>query len=319
MNRTTNSTIDPFSANLTIAAQVFVLYCIGVHLAYLVLLALVKDLRRKSLFFINHSVVANLLFPIGSVVFQYFDASKANSTNHAAVTILCSFFEIYWPFSIYTRMYSILLIALHRYLAVFNSNLFKRINKSNVFLFLPVASIWLLSLSLSFIFKYSFSTTYSTTFCLHGFSTIFINSLLNAIFYILFSMIFPAIAIVTLYIVIFMRLKQVGRKVSQPNSRVSIASDGTNSKSEMRFANQFILMCLVVVLTVCGISIFSLRGVIPNYFNIFYYWRPVIRCYIMFFSSLVPIFSFYFNPFRKRIFSCYFMKRKSSGSTSNVI
>ena len=60
-------------------------------------------------------------------------------------------------------------------------------------------------------------------------------------------------------------------------------------------------MCLVVVLNIGGISIYSIRAVVPNYFLVFYYWRYIVRCWILVMVSLVPILSLAFNPSIKRI------------------
>lgn len=310
-NLTSNSSIpiqiDYLYNNLVTAGQIFILYCITVHIIYIGFVLCVKQLRKKSLFFINHSIVVNALFPLGSLVFQYVDT--AAMPNKTLVTILCFIFEIYWPFSIYTRMYSILLIAVHRYLAVFRKHLFKKINSSTVLLIASVALIWFISLSLSFIDKYAFDTTYSVSYCLNGFSPNFLNSLLYALFYILFAMIFPTIAIITFYVLIYLRLRQNQSKINAVDH---------HKITEMRFANQFIIMCLIVVLALIGIIITGLRGVIPNFFSLFYYWRPVIRCYIMFTSSVFPIFSLVFNPFRRRVFHYFVTNNSVKIHLSNV-
>jgi len=304
--------------NLIIASQVFVYFCVILHGVYFLLVIFAKDLRTRSLIFINHAVLANSFYPLGNLVFQYVDPTTM--ANHNLVNILCSFFEIFWPFSIYTRMFSILLIAIYRYIAVFKLDLFKKINDSYLYLYTPIAATWIISMALTLIFKYAFKTTYSLTNCLNGFSPIFINSLLNALFYIGLSLILPTMAIVVIYILIAKKLKKLGlylNKNSRPEGlnvmNLSVentsfsqgsATQGTISKKrEMRFANQFILMCILVVLTICGIAIFSLRGVIPNYFTVMCYWRSVIRCYVMFFSAIIPVFSFYFNPCRRKIFN----------------
>ena len=297
MNTTTNSTspqIDVFLNNFSIANDVFAIYCVSVHLVYFILMLFIEELRTKPLFFINHSVVANLLYPIALLLFQFFDPSLLN--DESTINVVCSIFEIYWPFTIYARMYSILLIAIHRYLAVFNSNLFNRINKSNRYLISLVALIWFVSISISLITKYAFSTTYSISYCLNGFSTSFVESLLYAMFYTLFAMILPSIAIVVIYILISLRLKRVAQRLSSPSI------DLGPKKNEMQFANQFIIMCSAVVLSICGNIATGLKGVIPDFFDLFYYWRFVLRCYILFFTSLIPILAFCFNQFGRRIF-----------------
>lgn len=327
---------DTLYENLIISAQVFVYFCVGLHVIYVILVLFFRELRTRPLVFINHAVFANSLYPLGNIIFFYVDPNIIIPQNPQLVRILCSFFEIFWPFCIYLRMYSILLIALHRYLAVFRSDVFRRLNDSHLYLIISITATWLISIAISFILKYAFNTSYTLTNCLYGFSSSFTNSLVSTLLNTLFSLVLPAIAIVIIYIIIARRLNQLGDQLvvrrnananvgSASNSRAENAtrtfmeqtsnSNTTSStggggrqvkiskKKEMRFANQFILLCLLVVLTILGIAVFSFRGVIPNYFNVMYYWRSVIRCYIMFFSALVPIFAFYNNPSRGRLVS----------------
>lgn len=292
-NSTTHQT-DALLDNLSIATDVFSFYCVSLHLVYFVLVVFIKELRTRPLFFINHSVATNTIAPLAILTFQYFDPATVD--NQTTVSIVCSIFEIYWSFSYYIRTYSILLIAVHRYMAVFKLEMFKKINSSNVYLIGLVVFVWVISFAFSFIFKYMFSTTYSLTFCFNGFSTVFLHALLYDIFFVLFAIILPAIAIVVIYILISVRLQKSGKRVHREQP-----SDSNHRVREMRFANQFIVMCTLVILSSFGFILTGLKSVIPDYFSIFYYWRPVFRIYIVFFSSLIPLLVLFFNPFGKRV------------------
>lgn len=297
-NNSSNSTthkIDVLLDNLSIATDVFSFYCVSLHLVYFVLMVFIKELRTKPQFFINHSVATNTIAPLAILTFQYFDPTKVE--NQTTVSIACSIFEIYWSFAYFIQMYSVLLIAVHRYMAVFKVEIFKKINSSNVYLIGLVVSVWFICLALSFIFKYMFSTTYSLTFCFNGFSTVFLHALLYDIFFVLFAIIIPAIAIVVLYILISLRLKKNGKRAHGERP-----SDSNHRVREMRFANQFIVMCTVVILSSFGFILTGLKSIIPDYFSIFYYWRPVFRIYIVFFCSLIPLLVLFFNPFGRRVF-----------------
>ena len=294
-NQTIAVVQDNLFYGLTLVNQIFNYFCLAVHLTYLILMFALKDLHKRPLIFIHHAVIASIFYPASMLTFQYVDVSVISSPN--VVTALCSFFEIFWPFSAYIRMYSVLLIAVHRYLAVFKLDLFKKINQSNVALFSCILASWIVSIGLTFTGKYAFSTTYSITYCLDGFSSIWLKCLLYALFYIVLAMVLPAIAIAAIYIIINAKLKMLS-----VNSGLSRQRNTSSSHyKEIKFAYQFILMCLVVVLTICGIFVFSLRNVIPNFYAIFYYLRPVIRCWILLFSSLIPILSIYFSPIRVKI------------------
>lgn len=204
------------------------------------------------------------------------------------------------------RMFSILLIAVHRYIGVFKVDLFKRMNQSTLLLVLVILSTWIFAIILTIIDKYAFSTTYSITFCLDGFSPNWLFNLLYAIYFVVLSMFIPTIIIVTIYVLINRKLNELGQKLSTDVLTIRTATVTStrgliNQKRERRFAQQFILMCLVVVLNICGISIYSIRAVVPNYFLVFFYWRYIVRCWILVMVSLVPILSLAFNPSIKRI------------------
>lgn len=312
MNSTTTNSSTPAAQvavdhlyNGLIQATLVLNYaCVAIHVAYMVMMVAIEELRKRTFVFINHASVVSILYPAGILVFQF--VNPATFSDPTLVVQLCSVFEFFWPMSIYMRMFSILLIAVHRYLGVFKPDLFKRMNQSiwpNVGL---VLASWLVALILVLVDKYSFKTTYSITFCLDGFSNVWLYNLLYAIFYLTTSMLVPGIAIVVIYVLISRKLASLGHKIESANIAITTPAGSSSTstfskKRERRFANQFILMCLVVVLNICGISIYGVRALVPNYFAVFFYWRPVVRCWILVMASLVPIISVVFNPNFKRI------------------
>lgn len=314
INRNMTISEDMLYKILTRTSYVFVISSVAMHVAYLLLAAFVRDLR--ILIFINHAILANSFYPLSCLIFSFVDPNTIS--NVQIVRVLCSFFEIFWPFSIYSRMYAILLIAIHRYLAVFKPDLFKRMNASTLFQATPILIVWSISISLSLICKHVFSTTYSLTNCLNGFSQVWVKSLLQALFFISFSLLIPSVGIISLYAIIARKLRRVVRNLHSfkkkqperhpnrtnravvasffPNTRRLVSSTRRLSRQrEMNCANQFIMMCLTVVLANFAIATSNLRGVIPNYFTIMFYWRPVLRCLIMIMSAMLPILSVYYK------------------------
>lgn len=206
------------------------------------------------------------------------------------------------------RMFSILLIAVHRYIATFKPDLFRRINRSNLLIGLMILGSWVLAIVLNVIDKYAFSTTYSITFCLDGFSPVWLNSLLYATYFVTLSMFVPGTAIVVIYVLINRKLKTLTKNLTG-SQKFQL-----DSEREKRFANQFVLMCLSVVLNICGLSIFSVRTLVPDYFAVFYYVRPCVRSFVLVMTSLVPILSFAFNPYVKHL-----LKRSANRFASRVV
>lgn len=303
MNLTNQTNIDQIFNGLSIFSQIAYYYCLTTHFVYIILIVFIKEFRQKSLIFINHAAIVSILYPIAMLVFQY--VSPASFADKQKLIILCSIFEYYWPLSIYMRMFSILLIAIHRYIGVFKPDLFKKINQLTWPLGLFIISAWLTAIGLTLIDKFSFGTTYMVTYCLDGYSSVWEHSLGYALFYVILSMLVPGIAIVIIYVLINRKLKLLAQKTSKRPGTVN---------RERRYANQFILMCACVVLNICGISVFSVRALVPNFFSVFFYVRPVIRAWIAVMASLVPIISLVYNPYFKIIFSRF----KSNSSQNNT-
>lgn len=283
---------DTLLLGLMITTEILIYYSIVVHLIYFVLVALVKELRKKPLIYIHNAVLVSILYPLGILVFQYVNPAAINNRNF--VTVLCSAFEYFWPVSVYMRMYSILLIAIHRYLAVFHLEVFKRVNNSVWIQLAPIAITWLVSFALTAINKYSLNTTYTITFCLDGFSPIWLNNLIYAVVFVTLSMIIPALMIFIIYFIISHKLRVLGLNLGGSVSNKT-TSRPINQRREQRFANQFVAMCIAVILNICGIATFSIRSLVPNYFVLFFYWRFVIRSFVLIMISLIPIISVVFN------------------------
>lgn len=338
---TTTTTDDRLYTTLMLINRAAAYYCVFAHVLFILLVCLLPELRKRTLLFINHAVVTSLFYPLAMFTLQ--QVNIPNLDDRTLAHRLCSLFEIFWPFGIYIRMYSIVLIAVHRYTAVFHIELFKRINDSRVCLAVSILAAWSLSILLPLTGKHLFNTTYSHVFCLDGYSSNRLNSLFYSLFFVIFSLVLPAISIVTIYASINARLRRIGNRLCGENMRLrnnninnnkSLSSSTTNSlttstmltttttkrpkvivttkrsvlflkpavrASEIRFANQYVLMCLIVILTICFISVFSLKGVLPDFFRIFFYWRPVIRTCILLLASMIPTLSFYFSPAKKKL------------------
>lgn len=153
--------------------------------------------------------------------------------------ILCSFSEIFWIFSIYIRMYSIFLIAVYRYLAVFKLIWYKKVNSSNFILLTPVFFIWFMSILLPIITKYLFNTKPHPVFCLDGNTMVFVDLIMYFIVNYSLMVFIPLVLVIMIYYKIILKLRQLGKKVIKAkfNAKVSpspieIASlSSSNSKA----------------------------------------------------------------------------------------
>lgn len=284
------------------------IFCLLVHFAYFLLVFLCHELRVKSYLFVNHAVLSNSLVLMAALITSFIDPK---TTFQSFVPIVCPIFEIYWPFSIYLRSYSIVLIAIHRYIAVFRTNLFHRINSSTLFYLSGILLVWAISLGFPFINKFMFNTTYSLFYCTDGFSSSMYNRLFYSIFTIFFAIIIPSPIIVSIYVMIIRKLRKTRSKLNEINEtmneenverRISfIGSSGSNRQREAKFAKQFICMLIVVVLLFFVMLFLGMKNVWSMSYFISLHWLiTVFRCFAGIVSTFIPIFSIYFNPSRKR-------------------
>jgi hypothetical protein len=340
MNSTNSSTQTSALFNKIIIVDTIVRYYgVIIHIVYAIVLIFSKELHKRTMLYVNHATLVNSFYCW--MLFFYIYSDRPNFPNQTLNAFLCSLSEKAWPFSHLVRMYSILLIAIYRFLAVFKTNAYKKINNSNILLLGPLAIVWAFSIIFPLILKFSFGTSPTmNVFCLDGFSTSFSNSLFYVIIYYFILAILPTICIIVIYVAIMVKLKRIRKKVTpQANQQTRTKSNldtknrmriyttetatgstitrkkiinnnnlnPNNQKKNRRYANQFLIMCASVVATCFALSIFSLRNVINNYLVIFFYWRPILRIYNIFVVSFVPMLSLYYHPsrvnFLKRIFS----------------
>ena len=354
-NSTNNQPYDYLYKVLITIDQVIRYYGVIIHLIFIIILIFSKKLHSKTLVYLNHATITNSFYCV--IIFSYTFGDHPSFLNEKINEILCYTSEIFWIFAIYIRMYSILLIAVYRYLAVFKMSLYRKINRSYTNLIIPIFVVWAISIGFPLISKYSFNTTSSYIFCLDGFS----DSLLNTVLYFVFNytcmILIPSCFVFYIYIRIIRKLNKIDAKIKfrnckeQSNSKsnsehsrsnqassrhetqnsitintirtnlnsITVESNSANKSSNtiykeerkkskhldsyhikhLRYANQFILMFFSLIATAFVHAIFSVRTLIPNYFVIFYYWRPVLRIYIIIAISFVPIISMYFHPLRK--------------------
>ncbi|CAF0906131.1 unnamed protein product [Brachionus calyciflorus] len=281
-----------------------------VHIVYFIVMILSKELKKRTFLFTNHACLVSVVYCLITLYFTFNDHPSFG--NETINEIICSIIEIGWIFSSYIRMYSILLIAVYRYIAVFNVKLYKTINYSNFYLISPIIVVWFISISLPFISKYLFGTSVSPFLCLDGFSTIFSNTLMYFFFNYFFMIITPSVVIIFIYSKIILKLSSLGLNVkrsrfekifekSQIKFEPRTIMEIKNFKKQKRFANQFILMCFSVIASSIVLSIFTLRNLIPNFLQIFFYWRPIFRVYILSAICIIPILGLFYHPNRSNL------------------
>lgn len=315
-------------------------YGITIFILFALILFFSKKMHTRVYLYINHCVLVSVVYCF--MMFVYLFGNYPNFQDKLLNEVLCYMSEIAWIFGIYIRTYSILLIAIQRYLAVFKISLFKKLNSSLFYLIAPLIFIWLFSLLMPIITKYSFNTKASAIFCLDGYSLVFSDTISYIVVNYTLMVIIPSIITLVIYYLIIRKLSILDKKIgvvaslssnqdelaTNNNIKTPIVSNHTSlsrrkdqdsntnstpsqikninevrmhSKKNHRFAKQFLLMCFTVIASSIVHTIFSLRSVIPDFFIIFYYWRPVLRSYLIIVISLIPIITIYYHPSRHQV------------------
>lgn len=320
-NFSTNLTsLDILHGILVNTEHVFRYITIVVHLVFIIVLIASREIRTRNQLYVNHATVTSISYAI--FVFGFMFGDTPNFSDPLLNTILCTLAGYFRDSINYLRPYSLLIIAIYRYLAVYNLNFFKRINRSNILLLTPIVLVWFLSILFPIILNQALNTYIEPMLCLIGNSDSTTISLLYFLITYTFLLFVPNIITFFLYVRIMIKLKSMKNRVniikssSVPIKRVIASNEpgpmpgmnttshvSINYKKEKVFAKHFFLMCISVILTNIGFSIFYMSHIVPNYYEALYYWLPFQRLLSSLGISLVPITSLYFHPARDRFFN----------------
>lgn len=302
-----------------------------VHLIFIIVLIITSETRTRNLLYVNHATVISTFYPL--IQFFFIFGNTPNFPDPQLNQILCTAAGYFRDLASVIRPYSILIIAIYRYIAVFHLNLFARLNRSNGLLITPIILVWLVSIGIPIVVSKSIGVTVSSFLCINGSSrSIFVAKVYFFIYCIV--LLVPNLTTMALYVRIMIELRHIKRRVRITGSRralgiarmtttivpslsSSVVTPVTKTTSSMThssktrpvrirldsskeesFAKHFFLMCTAAVLTTSVYLVFYMNQIINNYFAIMYYWQPVLRVIISIGVSLVPITSLYFHPAR---------------------
>lgn len=325
INNTLNSTTNIywFYPILLTIDEVFRYYSFIVHLVYIVFLIMTKSSQKKTFMYTNVTAITSTFYVF--IYFCYMFGTTPSTSSQSFNDFLCSTSEIFWPFSNLIRMYSILLIAIYRYIGVYKVNLYKKINKTNWMLISPIVFITLVSLLIPIVGKYIFQTSpYLNAFCQDGYSPVYANCLNYFIYNTVALAVVPLVLMVFIYVKITTKLYRLRTKMTSgggnggggirmAENRNSIELNNIDFalsrsttlltlfvvKRDTRFIKHLVFICSAVILSTSSAIIINLKNVVPDFWDVFYFWRPILRINALFMASLVPIISFYFHPLRE--------------------
>lgn len=248
------------------------------HIIFILVFIVSKSYRISSLLFINNANIVSFLYTglMCSYSFSRYPAFQNENLNK----ILCSISEILWASMKYLRVYSILLIAVYRYIAVFKMKLFKKINKSVKLIISPILVLWIATLVVPVAIKYMLNTKNYYLYCLDGYSDVFLNRFLYFLLNLILSIITPSILILFIYIFIIKRLNSLGLKRRK-----------FNNHKQKQIAKQFLFMGIIVGLSSFFTSVLTTRNIITDFDEKFYYTRHLVRISMIICNSGLPLIS----------------------------
>lgn len=267
-----------------------------VYILYIMSYIKNKNLKAKPLILLNH--VNFIYFLNMALLVSYINTRFPNTRDPAANRVLCVMTEFAWMILKYIKVYSLLVLAVYRYLAVFHIGWYKKLNERLVYLLALIGVSWLLCVIMSVVLKYAFGTTYSIYFCTDGYSDELMNSILYYVVNSLVSSVLPLAANFIIYVKIYVRIRD----------QIEHTQNDHNSKT-LRFAKQFFVLNIVVLLTVmCSLSldfilVISYRPQFAHLWASLAYVRPLLRITCILLQAFIPVISLYFLPRSTGLFS----------------
>lgn len=304
--------------------------CFIIHLIYFLTVLCYKELQLMSLLQMHHTNVIGLLTGLHYSIWIAWTAP--NTGNKILDNILCSLSEAFWAISKYARCYSILVLAVYRLVAVFHTNTFNKLIKSLKLAMLSIFMVWLVSGAIFGLAKFTGHTLPGIIICYDGYSPILQNSIIYYVITSTLGYILPTSLIVIVYVVIRLKLAQIGHKLDltkrnrvRPNvfsisASLKISNNDptiNNHKNasvldpdislykkrsaEKKLAQQFILINLFEIGSCVFLVMLSLTNVIVVFSTDKYYVRQLVRIGNLVCQSIIPIVSLIYSPVLKKI------------------
>ncbi|CAF1001316.1 unnamed protein product [Brachionus calyciflorus] len=272
-----------------------------IHIIYFIILLKVKNLQTRTYIYMHHVNFISLFYILHYVV--YFN-NRTVILDHSSriIHILCETSEIVWGVQKLLRTYSILLLAFYRYLAVYNQNLYRKLNKTPIFIFTSIAITWIFSLAFTYVFKIVFSSTHSKYFCSPGYSNIILNIIIYFVLVNLICNILPIVLILLIYIRITDKLQLNKKKLGVKIEPYSSDPQQKLKQKEIKFAKQIILMNIFTVMSSALSIVVNFQIVLASHEkfdfldNLFADLRPVFRGLFLIFQTSIPVLSILYNP-----------------------
>lgn len=289
MDETENnsSTIEIIINELNLISRFAFLF---INILYFVIIIPMKRTRKLIYFQIHHINFISLVQSILATSWTF--SAYPEFHNDYLNEILCFISETLWGSLKYNKEYSILILAIHRYIAIFKPILYKKIVKKSLkySLFSALFS-WIISIFIFLISKYSSGSTYGFM-CFDGNGS---NTDIILLYFTIsntIGFIVPSLLVIMIYILISKKLNK--NKIKQEfemnsTSHQSELFEINQNRNEKILALQFFFINLLQIIAfflMCIITITPIRlndlGNIPLVFT-------CLEALMSLFVILIPI------------------------------
>lgn len=281
---------------------------LSTHISYFIMIFLFKEFQKLSYLNMHHSILIGLFLSI--LYCSWIAETESLISDSILRNLFCTISEVCWALFRMARAYSILALAVYRYLAVYSGPTFKKISKSKIYIFLTVFLVWIFPIFIFVIFKFSFQT-YPGLLCLDGFTTDLKNSIIYYVFTTILGVLIPIILVVIAYALVHIRLKNIASALSRCSSE-TLANK--KAKKERKLAKQFCILNFIEILSTFFWILISISSWIPRFNDDFYYLRQIWRILNNLSQALIPIVSLIFHPTKIKLQNIRVFKIK--GNTS---
>ena len=268
-----------------------------IHIAYFILVILIKELRKRTLTYMHHLVLVGLVYNIHHLAYYKNEHPSLNSVY--LNDIICKISEFLWAILKTLRVYSIALIAFYRFLAVFHVCQYRKLSNSLLRISLPLVIVYAWVIILVVANKYCFATTYRYSYCYDGFSAEINNSFFYFLFQTIVGIAIPGLFFIVVNVLIRIKIISSAKRAKRENIILSDLSSLSRSKIFQRthikhqrnlwkffIFNVFELLSLLMVigLNVTNINLYS--NSVESYMTFFN----------LAFQSITPIITIIYNP-----------------------
>ena len=229
-------TTNKFIVFLTFIDILCRLFAFLLYVFYFVAVFLIKDLQRISLIFVHHVNFVNCIFCVHYLFYIYnlhpsFDDKTLNK-------VLCTISKTLWAVIRYARLFSMLAVAVYRWIAVYKVNLYKKFDISYSILLAQVALTWIISIILFVATKFAFNTTYGQLYCFDGFSDYTFDSIRYYVFTSVLGTLLPTFLVILIYILISHKLHTLSKKLKNTPSNTSSKIKSKTNTSRKTTSNK---------------------------------------------------------------------------------